>query len=219
MPSRDPIRLAVIGAGLIGKRHARQVASHPDFELAVIVDGNPDRQDLAEELGCSFLASAKDISAEACEAAIVATPNSDHFNSARICADNGWACLMEKPIADSVSDGEAICEMFETRKLPLLVGHHRRYHPFVSEAQRMLRDGVLGKPVFASVIWAVRKPDDYFKQGAWRLNKDGGPLLINFIHEADLMLGLFGPVASVQAITSNAQRGGLRRRAGPPSRR
>ena len=208
MLTRNPIRLAVIGAGLIGERHARQVASHPDFELAAIVDGNPDRRQLADELGCLFRTSAKDIAPEICQAAIVATPNSDHLTSARICADNGWACLMEKPIADSVTDGEAICEMFETQKLPLLVGHHRRYHPFVGQAQRMLSDGSLGKPVFASVIWAVRKPDDYFKQGAWRLNKDGGPLLINFIHEADLMLGLFGPVANVQAIASNAQRGG-----------
>ena len=116
---------------------------------------------------------------------------------------------MEKPISDKMDDGQRLIDAFRDKALPLLIGHHRRYHPVFDETRRLIHHETLGRPVIASIIWAVRKPDAYFKAGAWRKGADGGPLLINFIHEADLLLGIFGPARSVMCRSTNMARGGM----------
>jgi predicted dehydrogenase len=73
----------------------------------------------------------------------------------------------------------------------------------LEEAAALVR---LGRLVAASVIWATRKPDDYF-QTAWRTQPGGGPLLINAIHEIDMLRHLCGGGTSVGAISSHALRG------------
>lgn len=206
--TKPPVRLVVIGAGLVGERHAKLAAGHDDFELVAIVDPNPNKQALADDLGCQLKGKIADLNAQECDAAIVATPNGDHLKSGLACLANSWPCLIEKPIADTLSSADKLQSAFTAASVPMLVGHHRRYHPSVIEARRMIAERELGAPVMASIIWAVRKPDDYFRQGAWRLNKDGGPLLINLIHEADLMLNILGPVSDVQAMASSDTRGG-----------
>lgn len=198
----------VIGAGLIGQRHAKLVADYEGAELAGLIDPDPSRDALALSLGCQRYATLDDIPANSGDAAIVATPNGDHLRTGLACASRGWPVLMEKPIADKMEDGQRLIEVFHSHNLPLLVGHHRRYHPVFDQTKALIEDEALGRAVMASVIWAVRKPDDYFAAGAWRKGADGGPLLINFIHEADLLLGLFGPAQSVMCRTSNAIRGG-----------
>lgn len=201
------IRIAVLGAGLVGVRHARHVVAQPGIELVAIIDPNPDKASLAEELGCSFLISLDQLNASDCDGVIIATPNADHLASGLKCCELGLPSLIEKPIADSVENGEKLASAFEEKELPLLVGHHRRYHPFVARTKEIIDNKELGEPVIASTIWAVRKPDDYFQKGVWRTKTDGGPLLINFIHEADLLLHIFGEIDEFKAFTSQDQRG------------
>lgn len=208
MKGISPVRLAVIGAGLVGERHCRLAVEHPDFELSVIIDADAQKQKLANSLGSGFLQSIEVVEADTCDAAIIATPNGDHLHSGLLCLERRWPCLIEKPIADTVSNGRLLELAFAEKRVPLLIGHHRRYHPFVERARQLLDDCELGNPVAASIVWAVRKPDDYFRQGAWRLDAEGGPLLINLIHELDLILCLLGPVEEVQAMDSNHQRKG-----------
>lgn len=208
MSGAEPIRLAVLGAGLVGARHARQAFDHSEFDLCWVVDPDPSRKALAASFGCRLAKSLDEVPAGDCDAVIIATPNGDHLASAMACLKRRWASLVEKPIADSVENGEQMVRAFENQDVPLLIGHHRRYHPAVEAARKLIKGGEIGTPVMASLIWAMRKPDSYFDAGMWRRNADGGPLLINFIHEADLMLGLFGPVDEVQAISSSLARGG-----------
>ncbi|MCP4317809.1 MAG: Gfo/Idh/MocA family oxidoreductase [Hyphomicrobiales bacterium] len=202
------VRISVIGAGLIGERHARMVAGHPDCSLAAIIDPDPEKRSLARELGAQWYGTMAEIPDAACDAAIVATPNALHLETGIACLERKWPCLIEKPIADTIANGQALVEAFERAQIPLLIGHHRRYHPFVEQTRSLIGSGDIGQPVFASIIWAVRKPHSYFEQGAWRLDSDGGPLLINLIHEIDLMRCIFGPVDEIQAIVTNLQRGG-----------
>jgi predicted dehydrogenase len=141
------------------------------------------------------------------DGAIIATPNANHLKSGLFFANKNIPCLIEKPIADNLKNAELLASEFDKLGVPLLIGHHRRYHPFVARTKEIIEQQELGVPVMASIIWAVRKPDDYFEKGAWRTKSDGGPLLINFIHEADLLLHIFGKVTEIQAMTSNFQRG------------
>lgn len=199
-------RLIVIGAGLVGARHARLIAASAVCDLAAIVDPSAAAVDLAVELGCRHVSDMTALDAADCDGAIVATPNHSHAAIGLACLAKGWPVLVEKPITDDVAAGEALVSAFEAADLPLLVGHHRRYHPFVAATQKLLADGDIGAPVVLSAIWAVKKPDNYFQQGAWRLGADGGPIMINLIHEVDLLRAIFGEVIEVQAIASNHQR-------------
>jgi len=87
-----------------------------------------------------------------------------------------------------------------------LVGHHRRYLPVVGRAKELIAQGALGDLVGASVVGSTRKPDDYFNT-KWRTEPGGGPLLINAIHEIDLLRHLCGEVRAVSGIKSSARRG------------
>lgn len=208
MSGLPPVRVCVVGAGLIGERHARVVAEHADCTLAAIVDPDENKHALAGELGSRAYRMLEDLPDGHCDAVIVATPNGLHLPLGMACLERGLPCLIEKPIADSIAGGQALSDAFASAGIPLLIGHHRRYHPFVETARSLIESGEIGAPVFASIIWAVRKPHSYFDKGKWRLESDGGPLLINLIHEIDLMRCIFGPLDTVQAIVSNRQRGG-----------
>ncbi|MEP2946735.1 MAG: Gfo/Idh/MocA family oxidoreductase [Lentilitoribacter sp.] len=207
MNNNEPARIVVVGAGLIGERHAKLVARHTMTELAAIVDPAPQSNKLADELGCKKLNDISEIAMDEIDGAIIATPNANHLKSGLFFANKNIPCLIEKPIADNLKNAELLASEFDKLGVPLLIGHHRRYHPFVDRTKEIIEQQELGVPVMASIIWAVRKPDDYFEKGAWRTKSDGGPLLINFIHEADLLLHIFGKVIEIQAMTSNFQRG------------
>lgn len=204
--SHQICRVVVIGAGLVGERHARLVAESPRCELVAIVDPRAEIDPLAKSLTCERLDDLAALPADACDAAIIATPNHNHFAMGMECLKRGHPCLIEKPITDDLAQGLGLVEAFEAANIPMLVGHHRRYHPFVAQTQALMASGDIGHPVCASMIWAVRKPDSYFEAGPWRLGADGGPIMINFIHEVDLMRCLFGELIEVNAMSSNRQR-------------
>jgi len=197
-------RVVVIGAGLVGDRHARLVSDHPGCELGAIVDPRPEMQSLATGFGCAWHGDIGEIATGEYDAAIIATPNHTHHEIGLQCLDRGLPCLIEKPLTDDLESGRQLVEAFERAGISLLAGHHRRYHPFVVETNKLLESGVIGTPVCASIIWAVKKPDSYFEKGAWRLGADGGPIMIHLIHEIDLLRCVFGEIFEVCAITSNS---------------
>jgi predicted dehydrogenase len=140
------------------------------------------------------------------EGVVVATPNATHAQITIDCLEGRAAVLVEKPIADTLEDGRRICAASQAAGLPVLVGHQRRHNPIMRKARAIVASGALGQPVSATVMCTWRKPRDYFDV-AWRRQKGGGPILINLIHDIDLMRHLYGEIDSVQALASNAVRG------------
>jgi predicted dehydrogenase len=114
--------------------------------------------------------------------------------------------LVEKPVAATLEDAEAMAAESRSSGVPVLVGHHRRHNPIIRAARAMIAEGRLGRVINASVLASFLKPPDYFTL-EWRRQKGGGPVLINLIHEIDLVRHLCGEIASVQALTSNKVRG------------
>ena len=114
--------------------------------------------------------------------------------------------LVEKPIADTVEDARRLVDAAEAAGVPLMVGHHRRHNPLVSRAKALIAAGRLGRVVSVHAFFWLCKPDPYFEV-AWRRQPGGGPVLINLIHDIDLLRHLVGEIAEVQALQSNALRG------------
>lgn len=202
-----PVRIAVIGAGVIGRQHARLVAAEPDGQLVAIADPAPEAATLAAELGVAWYAEHEELLAnEPLDGAIVAVPTGLHATVGKACAAAGVHLLVEKPIAADVATGLELVTAAEAAGVRLLVGHHRRYDPAVETARDIVRSGELGRLVLVTAVWAVRKPDDYWDV-AWRTAPGGGPILINLIHDLDCLRYICGEIVEVQAASSHAVRG------------
>ena len=201
------IPLAVIGAGLIGRTHIDRILRHPALHLAAIVDPTPAGQALAASLGVpGFATHAEMLDKTAVRGAVVATPNVTHVPLATDCLRRGVAVLVEKPVADTVDEARELVRVQAETGVAVLVGHHRRHNPINRRARALVAEGRLGRIVTASALATFLKPASYFDV-AWRRQPGGGPILINLIHDIDMLRFIVGEIDSVQAATSNAVRG------------
>ena len=198
-------RLVVVGAGLIGSRHIKAVRQSPDCGLVAVVEPHKER---SEALGVPVYARIEDVR-ETADAAIIASPTPLHPEHVRAAAARGWAVLIEKPVAGSLADADAVIETVKAAGIASLVGHHRRHHQSVARLREIVHGGRIGQPVLASMIWAVKKPDAYFR-GNWRSGGEGSPVMINAVHDIDLLRHLFGEVAGVAAVGGAPVRGEAR---------
>ena len=201
------IKIAIIGAGVIGRKHAETVTNSSRCSLVGICDINPEHRQLADELGVPFYKSVSDLlKNERPEGAIVATPNGQHASAAEICAKYSVHALIEKPIADTIESARNITRLENDSGIKILIGHHRRHSPLVIKAREVIRSGKLGKLVAASMMWTLLKPPEYFDQ-QWRTKRpEGGPVLINLIHEIDILRFTCGEISQVYAQASSNAR-------------
>ncbi|WP_051378272.1 Gfo/Idh/MocA family protein [Derxia gummosa] len=210
MPRSAPrrLRIAVAGAGLIGRRHIDEVLDRDDCVLAAIADPSPAAAPLAQAVGAPLRAGVAELLArDRPDGVIVATPNALHLPDALACLAAGVPVLVEKPLAASAAEGEALCHAADASGVPLLVGHHRAHSPLMAAAREVLRSGRLGRIVGVLGSAMFCKPDGYFEAAPWRREPGGGPILINLIHEVHNLRMLCGEITEVQAFASNAVRG------------
>jgi predicted dehydrogenase len=203
-----PLRIAVAGAGQIGRKHIELVGRSAACELAAIADPAPAAETIAAANGVPRHASLRELlSATRVDGVIIATPNALHAAQALECIDAGVPALIEKPVAHSVEAGERLCERAERAGARLLVGHHRRHSAIMTRACEVVASGALGTPVAVIGSALFFKPDRYFDEAPWRRGPGGGPVLINMIHEIGNLRALCGEITAVQALSSNARRG------------
>jgi len=116
--------------------------------------------------------------------------------------------LIEKPVAGDLEQARELAKVLQDRKIASLVGHHRRYHRVVQQLKSCLASGQIGDVVTVQVIWAMRKPDAYF-QGNWR-TQDGSPVMINLVHDIDILRFAIGEIVQTTALRGRSQRGAAR---------
>lgn len=201
-------RLVVAGTGAIGRRHMDHILAHPDLTLAAIIEpaGAPPGVDVP------VFRDIDEADVEA-DGIVIATPTGTHTYLAIRAAQKGWHVLVEKPISDSLGNADRIISATEAAGVQVLVGHHRRHHPRTAKLKQLIDERRVGRPVVASLMWTMKKPDDYFEV-EWRKNQDGAPVRMNLIHEIDLLRWYFGEVTGVTGFGSNAQRGAARTESG-----
>lgn len=204
----QPPPLAVIGAGLIGARHATLIRGSRCAQLVALCDPDPAREAVAAEFGVPLYRDPEALlDRERPAGVVVATPNATHADVAVACLRRGLPVLVEKPVADTLEGARRIAAAAQQHGAPVLVGHHRRHNPLLQRARGLLHGGGLGTLVGVNALWTLRKPEDYFTT-AWRRERPGGgPLLINLIHDLDSLRFLCGEVTQVYAQTNSAVRG------------
>lgn len=201
------VRIAVAGAGMIGRRHVENVLADPRAELAAIVDPVEAGHRLAGELGVPWYPDLSGLlGARLADGVILATPNAAHVPGGCEAIAAGLPVLVEKPLANTVEDAQRLVDASEAAQVPVLVGHHRRHSPILQRAARAIEQGAIGRIVAVSGSMLINKPAAYF-DAAWRRQKGAGPILINLIHDIDDLRMLVGEITTVQAMASHATRG------------
>jgi predicted dehydrogenase len=131
------LRVAVVGVGHLGKFHARIYAAHPGAELVALVDADLARaQELARELGCSACEHPSELPADL-EAASIAVPTHLHAEVAIPLLERGIPCLIEKPLAASLEEADAILAAARRSGAAVSVGHVERFQPGLRKVREM----------------------------------------------------------------------------------
>lgn len=198
----------MIGAGLIGRTHIDTIKRTEGVHLAAIVEPAASGAQIAAEEGVPYFADCAGLlEGGKVDGAIVATPNATHLP---VCAQLLAAklpILLEKPVAETLRAALELIRLADRAGVPVLVGHHRRHNPLTRAAHQAIKAGRIGDLVMATVTTSLAKPAPYFEV-KWRsCPAVGGPLLINLVHEVDLLRHFFGEISAVQAMVGNRQRG------------
>ena len=201
-------RIAVAGAGYVGRAHLAALRRSASCAPCAIVDPSPAAAELARELGVPRFDALDALIGEARpEGVVVATPNALHVEHALACIDAGLPLLLEKPVAPSVADATEIARRADAAGARVLVGHHRVHSPIVAGAREVVASGALGRLVAVTGSATFVKPQRYFDEAPWRREPGAGPILLNLIHEVQSLRLLCGEIRRVQAFASNAVRG------------
>lgn len=204
------VRIAVAGAGLIGRRHIEEIVRSRGAALSAIIDPSPGAKEIAEREGVPLYSSLRECFAhDRPDGVVLATPNQMHVAQGLECVAARLPVLVEKPIGHRPDEALRLVEVAEEAGIPLLVGHHRPHSPILRKAVEVVRSGILGRLVGVIGSAVFYKPDaDGYYDGpfAWRREPGGGPVLINMIHEVGNLRAMLGEIVAVQALASNATR-------------
>ena len=202
----SPVKLAIAGGGVIGRRHAGAIANSEDTILVAIADPALSGKRLGNDMDVPVFSNLQALLAEeSVDGVIVSTPTEHHFEPTMVALDSGCHVLVEKPIMATVIEADQVVAKAAASKRHVLVGHHRRYYSLTHRARNIIQSGELGQLVAVSGQWTLRKADAYYDPD-WRKKWEAGPVLTNLIHEMDLLRYICGEIESISAEVSHSVR-------------
>jgi predicted dehydrogenase len=202
-----PIAVGILGAGNISDTHARAAREIPGVEVVAVYGQNGAK---AAKLADTHGARAFDsldafLDHRPMDIVAIGSPSALHADQGIAAAGQGLHVLVEKPLDISTARGDALIAAAERAGVKLGVFFQDRLKPDVVTLKEMVDGGALGTPILASGRVKWYRPPQYYGDSRWRGTHalDGGGALINqAIHTLDLLLHLFGPIASVEARTA-----------------
>ncbi len=197
----DPVRIACIGMGWWSDVLADAVTRSSKLKMvACFTRSEQKRQAFAKKYGCEAAPSYETILKDkGVEAIINTTPNDVHLETTRQAAAAGKHVFLDKPIANSVSDGRKLTEACRQAGVVLALGYQRRRESHFRWIKRQIEAGVFGKMVNAEANIS-RDRLGQFDLTSWRYTAagmPGGVMLQIGVHYADVLDYLIGPIKAV----------------------
>jgi predicted dehydrogenase len=188
------MKVAIIGAGLIGKKRGLQLEGH---ELVGMYDVVSERnRALAAELHTRpFESEAALLSQSGAEIVIVAVHNASLFGVTARAIEAQKHVLVEKPGGISVAQLERLSELATAQRVAVKVGFNHRFHPALLETRRLVDEGQLGPLMFLRVRYGHGGRLGY--ESEWRAKPElsgGGELIDQGVHVLDLIHWFLGPL-------------------------
>lgn len=206
MEELQPFGLGFVGCGSYNSSLAAAAAESPNLKMAACYDTDPERAgafaakfglDACDDLGA--LLEREDV-----HGLVIATPNSAHRGNLEAAAAAGKHVFVDKPIANSIEDAQAMIDAAGRAGLTLAVGHNGRRMGGHRVLKRMIDDGAIGTPVTVEANFSHSGGLGLTPE-QWRFYRDecpGLPLMQLGIHFADTVQYLLGDVIEVSSFMS-----------------
>eukprot|EP01036_Dinobryon_divergens_P053441 gene53441-71441_t len=147
------LRFGLLGAGRIGKVHAKAVTANPKAKLVAVADAMaPAAQAIADQYGCDVRTIAQILAASDIDAVVICTPTDTHADLIEQFTNAGKAVFCEKPIDLSVKRVEECLKVVEANKTPLMVGFNRRFDPHFMAVRAAVEAGEIGTVEMVTII-------------------------------------------------------------------
>jgi len=199
----------IAGTGMVARYHAQAIAATPGARLAAVCRAERGRaSEAAAELGAPCEPDLQALLARSdVDAVCLCTPSGLHAGQALQAARAGKHVLVEKPMALSLADADAMIGACREAGVRLGVALQRRTDPATRALHDAIRAGELGEMVLGTASVPYFRPQSYYESAAWRGTwaLDGGGALMNQgIHLVDLLLWLMGGEAEVVGASAAA---------------
>ena len=181
------MKVALLGAGRIGRLHGRLLAATPGVDGVVIADADPARAaEVAAEVGATA-APTIEAAMDAAEAVVIAAATTAHAELIRASIARGLPTFCEKPLAADLEDTLAVADEIERSGVPFQLGFQRRFDAGYREARRLVETGELG------TLYAVRLAGhDPAPPHESYIPQSGGLFRDFSIHDFDILRWLTG---------------------------
>jgi predicted dehydrogenase len=203
-----PVRVGLIGCGKVGQIHAAALKSLPEAEFVAACDASRERAEaFAARFGALPFTDPGAMLREArVEAVLIGTPHPLHASATIQAAEAGVHILVEKPMAASLADCDAMLAACRKAGVVLSVISQRRFYEPVLRMKQAIDAGKLGVPVLGVFQMYSWRDPEYYRSDPWRgrWDTEGGGVLVNQSpHHFDILLWLLGPVAEVSGYWAN----------------
>lgn len=200
---------ALIGCGRIAKNHVTAAVANK-LDIAALCDLEPEKAEryaAENHLSAMICTDYRKMLREVRPKFVaIATESGKHAAIALDCIDASVNVLIEKPMALSIADADAIIARAAQRGVRVGVCHQNRYNRSVSQLRKAVEAGAFGRIYHAAATIRWNRSEDYYRQAKWRgtWEQDGGCLMNQCIHNIDMLQWMLGGnIESVYAQTAN----------------
>ncbi len=200
----------ILGTGLIAEYHRQAIAATDGAVLQAVGHYNPDKlARLSEQFTVPAMSETELLVRPDIDVVIICTPSGQHAEQTIRAAEAGKHVLVEKPMALSLEDADAMIEACRTAGVHLGVCLQRRTEPMFQKVRAAVAAGDLGDITLAGLTMPYFRGDAYYAQADWRGTwaGDGGGILMNQgIHLIDLLVWFLGDPEAIQAQAATLKR-------------
>ena len=204
----NPLRVAIIGSGKVAHIHAKALQALPDAYFVAVCGRDMGRtQRFADQYGVQAYTRIEEMLASArIDVVIVCTPHPQHAAPTIAALRAGAHVLVEKPLAASLADCDAMLATAQAEDRLLGTVSQRRFYPPCQRIRQAIDSGQIGSPILGTVQMYGWRDAAYYASDAWRgtWTGEGGGVLVNQApHQFDLLLWYMGPAESVYGLPAN----------------
>jgi UDP-N-acetyl-2-amino-2-deoxyglucuronate dehydrogenase len=204
----NKLRTGVVGCGKVAVLHAKALKSSDLSTFTAVCSRSMEK---AQRFGAEHDAIAFDNVTEMVEKAkldvvVICTPHPFHAEPAIATMKSGAHVLVEKPLASSLEDCDAMIEAARSSGVKLGTVSQRRFYAPCQRIRKAIDEGRIGRPVLASVTMYGWRDQAYYESDPWRgtWGEEGGGVLVNQApHQLDLLQWFMGPIDELFGYWSN----------------
>jgi UDP-N-acetyl-2-amino-2-deoxyglucuronate dehydrogenase len=204
----EPVRTAIIGCGKVGQIHAAALATLPESQFVAVCDAQLSRaQAFAAQYGVmAFDSVPQMLSGPGVEAVMICTPHPLHREPCVQAAKAGVHVLVEKPLAASLADCDAMLAATREGGIKLGVVSQRRLFEPVQRMKAAIDAGKIGRPILGTFSMFSWRDEAYYRSDPWRgkwATEGGGVLVNQSPHQLDLLQWFLGEIDEVTGCWAN----------------